>query len=149
MAIESQPSHGSAGEPGGAGYETRDANIGSVLKFAATLAAVLIVVSFGMKWVFGYFAKTQTLGPTSAPFENNRMIPPLPRLQVAPQQEIHDYWEGQQGILNSYGWVDRNNGTVRIPIDRAMRLVLQRGLPARAAGVATAKATGEAQGSSQ
>jgi hypothetical protein len=139
MAIESQQSHGSAGKPAGPGYETRDANIGSVLKFAATLAAVLIVVSFGMKWVFGYFAKTQSLGPTSAPFEASRPIPPLPRLQVAPQQEIHDYWEGQQGILNSYGWVDRNIGTLRIPIDRAMRLVLQRGLPARAAGAAKAE----------
>ena len=47
--------------------------------------------------------------------------------------EIHDYWETQQEILNSYGWVDKQNGVVRIPIDQAMRLTLERGLPARAA----------------
>ena len=31
--------------------------------------------------------------------------------------------------LGSYDWVDQKNGVVRIPIDRAMDLVAQRGLP--------------------
>jgi hypothetical protein len=93
MAIDPHQSHGGHGARSGPGYETRDASIPALLKFAATLAVVLVIVSFGMRWVFGYFARTQTLGPTSAPFENNRTSPPLPRLQVAPQQEIHDYWE--------------------------------------------------------
>lgn len=145
MAIDPHKSPNPAGEPG---YETRDASIAGLLKFAASLAVVLIVVSFGMDWVFWHFAKTQTLGPAATPFENARTIPPLPRLQVAPQKEIHDYWEGEQEILNSYGWVDKHNGVVRLPIDRAMRLVLERGLPARAAGAAKA-AGGEAEGASQ
>jgi hypothetical protein len=140
--------HNSPKAPGGPGYETRDASIGAVLKFAAALAAILIVVSFGMKWLFGYFANTQTLGPEASAFEKARPIPPLPRLQVAPQKEIHDYWESQQAILNSYGWVDQYNGVVRIPIDRAMRLVLERGLPARPASAAKA-ASGQPEGASQ
>jgi hypothetical protein len=145
MAIDPHQAHGAAGTPNGPGYETRDASIPALLKFAVTLAIVLIVVSVGMRWLFGYFAKTQTLGPATAPFENTRTIPPVPRLQVAPQKEIHDYWESQQETLNSYGWVDKHNGTVRIPIDRAMRLVLQRGLPARPAN--SAKSGGaESQG---
>lgn len=37
--------------------------------------------------------------------------------------------------LNSYGWVDEQAGYVHIPIDRAMDLVLQQGLPARQPGV--------------
>ena len=119
------------GAPVGPGYETSDASTSGLLKFAASLAAIIIVVSFGMKWTFGYYAKTQTLGPTMTPFENERTIPPLPRLQVLPQREIHDYWEAEQDLVNSYGWVDRQNGVVRIPVDRAMRLLLQRGLPAR------------------
>ena len=131
MAIDPHQAHGAAGAPNGPGYETRDASIPALVKFAVTLAIVLIVVSFGMRWLFGYFARTQTLGPTTAPFENTRTIPPVPRLQVAPQKEIHDYWEAEQGLVNSYGWVDRQNGVVRIPVDRAMRLLLQRGLPAR------------------
>jgi hypothetical protein len=138
----SSPAAGKPGATRGPGYETRDANIADLLKFGASLAAVLILVSFGMKWMFGYLAKTQSLGPPTTPFENTRTIPPLPRLQVAPQREIHDYWESEQEILNSYGWIDRKAGVVRIPIDRAMRLVLQRGLPTRPAN--EAKAIGEA-----
>ena len=37
----------------------------------------------------------------------------------------------QDAELNSYGWIDRSNGVVRIPIERAMDLIAQRGLPAR------------------
>jgi hypothetical protein len=126
--------HNAPKPPGGAagpGYETRDVNTGALLKFAVSLTVILVVVSFGMRWTFNYYAKTQTLGPAATPFENERTIPPLPRLQVAPQKEIHDYWESQQDIVNSYGWVDRQGGVVRIPVDRAMRLLLASGLPAR------------------
>jgi len=145
MAIDPHTSPNAAGGPG---YETRDANIAGLLKFAASLAIILAIVSFGMLRLFDYFQKTQSLGPAATPFENARTIPPLPRLQVEPRKEIHDYWEGEQEILNSYGWVDKRNGVVRIPIDRAMRLVLERGLPARTAGAAKA-AGGETQGGSQ
>jgi len=117
----------------GPGYETRDASPSVILKFGVTLAVILIAVAFGMKIVFRYFAATQTLGPAASPFENARTLPPPPRLQVAPQAEVHSYWESQQDVLNSYGWVDKQNGVVRIPIDRAMRLTLERGLPSRPA----------------
>ncbi len=33
--------------------------------------------------------------------------------------------------MHSYGWVDQPAGVVRIPIDRAMELLAQRGLPTR------------------
>ena len=35
-------------------------------------------------------------------------------------------------ILNGYRWVDQAKGQVRIPIDRAIDMLAQRGLPARA-----------------
>lgn len=133
MAIDPHTSPGGTGNPG---YETRDANVTSLLKFGLWMALILISIGFGMKWMFGYFAHTQNLGPAVSPFENTRTLPPLPRLQTTPQKDIHDYWEAEQDELNSYGWVDRQNGIVRIPIDRAMRLVLERGLPARAGGKA-------------
>ena len=133
MAIDP---HTSPHAPNGADYETRDANPSSLLKFGAGLIVLLLVVAFGMKLMFGYFGQTQTLGPEASPFENARTLPPSPKLQTAPQKEIHDYWEAQHDTLNSYGWVDRQNAVVRIPIDRAMRLILERGLPARPGGTA-------------
>jgi len=71
------------------------------------------------------------LGIVIAPDEK-----PLTRLP-APSLELDDghadylaLRQQQSEKLNSYGWVDRSNGIVRIPIDRAMDLIASRGLPA-------------------
>ena len=61
------------------------------------------------------------------------MLPPEPRLQVSAPTDLKQYKAAQEGILNSYGWVDQQAGIVRIPIDRAMDILLQEGLPVRGA----------------
>lgn len=66
--------------------------------------------------------------------------PPEPRLQTAPKQDLRDLRADEQLRLQNYRWVDRTSGVVRIPIEDAMRLTLQRGLPAR--GPAAAPAAG-------
>ena len=43
----------------------------------------------------------------------------------------------EERTLYSYGWVDERAGIVRIPIERAMDLLVQRGLPLRSQGVAS------------
>ncbi len=58
-------------------------------------------------------------------------LPPMPRLQDHPQQDMHELREQQRALLNGYGWVNRDAGIARIPIDEAMRMVVERGLPAR------------------
>jgi len=68
------------------------------------------------------------------------MLPPSPRLQTAPHQELQDYCAVQQKEVSSYGWVNQESGVVRIPVDRAMELILARGLPARS----TTEASGPA-----
>ncbi len=45
---------------------------------------------------------------------------------------LKDFRAKEEEALHSFGWVDQNAGTVRIPIDRAKELLLQRGLPTRA-----------------
>lgn len=54
-----------------------------------------------------------------------------PRLQLAPDVDLQAFRAREDAELNSYGWIDRTAGVVRIPIDRAMELIAQRGLPAR------------------
>jgi hypothetical protein len=58
-------------------------------------------------------------------------LPPAPRLQVTPRQDLRDLRAREDQLLNSYQWVDRSAGIVRIPIAEAMRLTLERGLPVR------------------
>ena len=57
--------------------------------------------------------------------------PPSPRLQLAPPADLQTFRAREEAELNSYGWINRTAGVVRIPIDRAMELVLQEGLPVR------------------
>ena len=74
-------------------------------------------------------ASSQLEFPLAAGQENR--LPPEPRLQTNPRQDMKDLREEEDARLRSYGWVDRNAGVVRIPLDEAMKLTLQRGLPAR------------------
>lgn len=122
-------------------YEHRDADTSSLLKYGLALVIVLIVVLFSMKWMFSYFAKSQPLGPPASPFENVRVLPPQPRLQVKSGADLRSYCGNQMQKLNTYGWVDAENGVVRIPIDRAIDATIEHGLPARPAGAAQSSAT--------
>lgn len=121
--------HGSAGP----GYEQRDVNVPGLLKFGFWMAVVLVITFFGMRWTFDYFSRTQSVGALPAPFAAERQLPPNPRLQVTPHLDLQMYCQGQEQRVNTYGWIDQRLGVVRIPVDRAMDLVLQHGLPARPA----------------
>lgn len=129
MSMETKHGHGARGE----GYEHSDASARSLSKWALALAIVLVVVFVLMKWLFVFYGNVQSLGRPASPFENARVLPPRPRLQVEPRADLHAYCVQQLATLNSYGWEDQHNGVVRIPVDRAMDLIMQQGLPARVA----------------
>ena len=59
---------------------------------------------------------------------------PAPNLQISPHDDLMALRARENAELNSYGWVDRPHGVVRIPIERAMDLIIARGLPARPPG---------------
>ncbi len=115
-------------------HEHSDVNIRAVLGFGAALLVVAIVVHLLIYVLFGYFdrrenAKVPAQYPLAATQE--RREPPEPRLQINPRQDLADLRAKEDEVLSSYGWVDKNAGLVRIPIDAAVKLTLERGLPAR------------------
>ena len=67
--------------------------------------------------------------PLAAEQENR--LPPEPRLQTNPRQDLRDLRSAEEAVLTGYGWVDKKAGIARIPIDEAMKLTVERGLPAR------------------
>jgi hypothetical protein len=113
------------------GYEKRDVNSRAISYSLAVFFLIIIGSLVTMRWLFNYFSTTQTLGPSASPFTDVRQLPPEPRLQVQPVEDLNRARQEQQDLLNSYGWVDRDAGTVHVPIDRAMDLIIQRGLPTR------------------
>jgi hypothetical protein len=58
-------------------------------------------------------------------------MPPAPLLQVSSGQDRIDLRAKEQAVINSYRWVDEKNGVVGIPVEEAIKLLAQRGLPAR------------------
>ena len=113
-------------------YEKRDANIPALLKFALGMAVVIAITLVGMKFTFNHFFG-EPLGPPANPFEDARRLPPSPRIQALPHMELSDYCKAQQANVEGYGWVNHAQGTARIPIDRALDIVAQQGLPVRPA----------------
>ena len=105
----------------GARHEARDFKPIWVGTFVVVLVYVIVVVYMFTFTIFSRFKTTQVAETTSGLF-------PQPRLQVDPQNELIEMQARDREILNSYAWVDRDAGTVRIPIDRAMELIAERGL---------------------
>ena len=112
------------------GHETRDFNIRAVALFALALAITLGGSLALMAWVFGLLQATPAgHSPQGAPIAAVPPQPPGPRLQAAPTQDLQELLRADRARLQSYGRVDRSSGMVRMPIDRALQLVLEQGLP--------------------
>ncbi|HZT77170.1 MAG TPA: hypothetical protein VFA27_10960 [Vicinamibacterales bacterium] len=115
-------------------HEESDVNVRGLFAFAVGLTLVVAFVAF-VVWLLFQFYSVRESRKTTPEFplatEQENRLPPEPRLQTNPRQDLSDLRSQEDQILTSYGWVDRNAGVVRIPIDRAMKLTLERGLPAR------------------
>ena len=119
---------------GGSGHEHTDADVSMIVKFAVWLAASAIATHILIWFIFALFVGLRER--TSAPefplaIEQGPRLPAGPRLQQFPANEIYQFRLQEEAVLTSYGWVDRNAGTVRIPVSEAMRLTVERGLPSR------------------
>lgn len=123
-------------------HEEQDINPGPVYKFFIWLA-----VGTALTYVLAYFivkpARDRNAGVGNGPTAHVERsaadrLPPEPRLQLAPGhaahplEEIRHYKDSLYSILHSYAYIDKKAGTVRIPIDVAKQIIVQRGLPTSA-----------------
>jgi hypothetical protein len=141
------------------GYEVTDVSIQGISVFVVALAitvGVFFVFCFGMGKVINN-ALSKNDGPVNRwhasnaepagklhNMESNPAIEqqqlhqltqnfPTPRLQVDDgNQDLMDLHEREDLLLDHYSWVDQSQGKIRIPIERAMELIAQRGLPVAA-----------------
>ncbi|HXJ35173.1 MAG TPA: hypothetical protein VMS22_14165 [Candidatus Eisenbacteria bacterium] len=116
----------------GAGYEERDVSFRPVVAAAFALLAV-IVGTFVLMWVLnrGLVARETEESPPASPLAASygRQEPPAPRLQDNPRRDLAELRARDQKLLDTYGWIDRDEGRVRIPVARAMELMLAEGKP--------------------
>jgi hypothetical protein len=113
-------------------------NTRAVLTFCAALIVIAVVVHIAVWYLFGVFnQREKSKDPVLSPLApKQQQLPPEPRLEAWPNtlhtdkqlfdpramQKLNEQSDQQ---LNTYGWVDDKNGIVRIPIDEAMKKVVQ------------------------
>ena len=113
-------------------YEKRDANLRTIVIFGVGLIALTIIVLLLMWLMFSAFATREArFDRPRSPLADTRQPSKEPRLQVAPTQDLNEMSAREDALLNSYGWVNKEADVVRIPIDRAIELLAERGLPVR------------------
>jgi hypothetical protein len=128
-------------------FERRDLGSKGVFAFLAGLAVMLVLVGFLVAGIYRYLdAQQRAHQPVRNPLlpapsaetrslnywkteEQIKTTFPEPRLESTERTEIDPFRMREEKTLNSYGWVDEKAGLVRIPIERAMQLVAERGLP--------------------
>jgi hypothetical protein len=112
------------------GYETRDANAGGAFKFLMALGIVLVVTGLVCWGLFRFFSVHEVSQAASdSPFADTRQLPLGPQLQVNPREDWLKFREEQEKSLETYSWENRSAGTVRVPIEEAMELLVKKGLP--------------------
>jgi hypothetical protein len=113
-------------------FETEDIRATPVLKFLVGLAVTCVVVAVLLYWFHNamraYVAALQP-PPPHMRFDPERK-PVGPLLQENPNPDLRVLQAEQERALTSYGWVDKSRGVVRIPVEEAMKLLAERGLPA-------------------
>jgi hypothetical protein len=119
------------------GYETRDANASGVFRFLVALGIVLTVTGLVCWGLFRFFsAHDVSQAASESPFADTRQLPLGPQLQVNPREDWLKFRQEQEKSLETYAWENRTAGTVRVPIEEAMDLLVKKGLPVQDASQA-------------
>jgi hypothetical protein len=110
------------------GFEAKDASARGVAMAGIGLMILLLFSLAVVAALFATFRQRQVsaFGPGPTP---TAALPPAPRLQVNEPQDLQAVRATQESQLNTYGWVDKGGEIIHIPIDRAMQLIVEHGVP--------------------
>jgi hypothetical protein len=111
----------------GSGHEQTEVSVRLIvvsLAFLAVATAVCLVLVVG---IFRYFYSSYSTA--EAVRLSQPVIPPEPRIEVAPYEQLQQVRAQEDHVLSTYAWVDKDAGTVRIPIDQAISMLAAKGLP--------------------
>ena len=116
--------------PPGSTYEHTDAHVWVIVKFLVWLAVSAVVIHLGLGVVYDLLIRQATETEHQYPLAvaQEEPLPPAPRLQQFPHNELYQFRLEEENLLRRYGWMNRDAGIVHIPIEEAMRLTLERGV---------------------
>lgn len=113
------------------GYERRDVRISALVWLALSVLLGTTAVFVVLWLLLGYLEnQARRADPQLSPLAETDRPPPAPRLQETPVEDLQALIQRDEALLTTYGWADKEQQTVRIPVSRAMDLAVERGLPA-------------------
>lgn len=112
-------------------YEKRDVSPRAILYVGLGIIISAIIIHFAVWWLFGLFNESEAHKgkPPATLVNTKRQPPPAPRLQTNAPADLQEMRAHEKALLESYGWVDQGRGIVHIPVERAIDLLVERGLP--------------------
>ncbi len=116
----------------GVAHEKRDINVRIVVGFGAALVVAAILIHLFVWLLFDLYGGLETHRyPREYPLVQTSEVrlPPSPRLQDKPREDLKVFRKQEDDLLNSYTWINQQTGAVRIPIWQAMNQVMQQGFP--------------------
>jgi hypothetical protein len=141
--MTNEPNHANHG-----GYERSDIGVAGIIYFFVGLALFVLIMHFIASGLYSVLekrsqAEQKPISPliSSAPVDT-RKLPvdyreylkqnfPTPQLETDERTQLNSIIGRQEQQLNTYDYVNQKAGTVRIPIERAMDIIAERGLPTR------------------
>ena len=102
-------------------YETSDWDLKPV--WIVYLGAVALLVISCLVLMAAYPGSLKDVSRTL------HIAPPGPRLQTNPAADLATFRAQEEKQLDTYYWVDRQKGQVHIPIEDAMKKLVQTGIP--------------------
>lgn len=112
-------------------FEHSDINArGTFLVGVGVLVGTLLVTGL-LYFYFAYLAhRKAVLSPPPLPAaERQNLLPPQPRLQPSPSNDLSAIRASEQWQMSHYFWIDKSKGIVAIPVERAIDILAQRGIP--------------------
>lgn len=121
----------------------RDINLKAIVVTGISLALLIALSMLFMWWMAKGLKRVEVAQdppPRPIPEAVGRQLPPEPRLQGAPgsafeekqgspELELQQMRAEEERALTSYEWVDEAGGVARIPVERAIEILSEEGLP--------------------
>ena len=124
-------------------FEPEDLQARPIITALIGLGLACIAIYFIVLWMYTFLDRYQATHQTGASplvatqTDTRHITPaqiegfPQPRLETDERGQLDSIRIKEEETLNSYGWVDESAGVVHIPIQQAMQLLVEQGLPTR------------------
>jgi hypothetical protein len=110
------------------GFEHQDASPRGIA-LAGVGLMLLILLSLGVVAALFYFFEQRQVSAFGTGPTPTVAVPPGPGIQVDPGKDMQETMATQTSWLNSYGWINEGTGVIHMPIDHAMEMIMEHGMP--------------------